>query len=115
MIQMQEITHKRALNILDAYLYLKICWGQAWGHLSMPIILIDKILTAGIFLKVFGFNNYWILLVAGIFIVIFMLFAGHIIVRKGILSRETSMGNYYNPEIQKLLNGKCKHCRKSNN
>lgn len=28
--------------MIDTYLYLKLCWSEAMGHLSVPLVVADK-------------------------------------------------------------------------
>lgn len=87
----------------DIYVYLRLCWGEATNHLSMPITIVDRAITIGIFLKVFGFSNYIVIAGVGVCGVLGMLAIGHLALRSGLTAKQQSLMNKYNPELQQLL------------
>lgn len=90
--------------MIDTYIYLKLCWSEAMGHLSIPITIFDKAIIISLFLKIFGINNYWVVGLCGVAVLGFMLFLGHLAVKMGLTAKQMSLANKYNPEIQRILN-----------
>lgn len=90
---------------VDTYLYIKLCFNEAMGHLNIFIIVFEKAVIFATFMKVFGIDNYAIAVTIGIIGVIGMIVGGHITLKKGIAARQISIANRYNPELQKILNG----------
>ena len=95
---------KRLAKIFDAYVYLRMCWADAVGHLSIPMQIFDKVVLLSIFLKVFSVDQYWLMgLILGTAIII-MFLIGHFSLKLGLASKLISKTNKYNPEIQRILN-----------
>lgn len=89
--------------IIERILYVKLCYDRAYDHINIPISIFDKLIMLSIFLKVFEIENYWVLALVGLVGIASMILLGHIDLKLGILSKETSIRNRYNPEIQRLL------------
>jgi len=91
-------------GLIDRLLYLKLCWNRANSHLALPLGIIDKMAIVTLLFKAFNINYWWILGVFFAVLILVFFILGHYDVKFNILARENSLGNKYNPEIQRLLN-----------
>jgi hypothetical protein len=89
-------------SFVDSLLYCKLFVNQAYGTLSVPLNIFNTTLTLAVLLKL---NNIsmWIGLAVGITVLVCLLIFGYILVKYGIVAREQSIVNRYNPELQVLL------------
>ena len=94
---------QKIYNGLARYLYFKLCWNRSYSHLSIPLQIVDKVMMIAIFLKVFNIVNYFAIGVIVSIYVAIMVVLGHFDLKHGIASKETSLRNKYNPEIQEIL------------
>lgn len=98
-----KILKWKELSGLEKYFYIKQCWGNIHGDLTMPLSIIDKVLLGGIFLKVFGIQSIWFLIPLGIASTIILIFLGHLKFKHKFASIELSVQNRFNPELMKIL------------
>lgn len=89
--------------MIQKYLYLRLCINTAFGHLQVPLTVMDKVLTLGIFLKVFGLNVQWIMTTVGVVGVVLLIYFGHLMVRYKVVERDNSLSQTYNKEFQEIL------------
>jgi fucose permease len=86
-----------------AFFYVKLCFGRTQDHIGFFMSLLDKFLLVLILFELKGKANPFAL--TCLFVVFFILFVGlgHLDLKKGLASKETSLRNEYNPEIRKIL------------
>ena len=88
-------------DYVSKYLYWKMCWYEASGHLNMPMSVYDKAIMTTILLKMVGISLLW--LIPLVVVVIIAHFAGgHYIFVNRIKDKDVSLHNQYNPEIQEI-------------
>ncbi|MEK6879208.1 MAG: hypothetical protein AABY22_06340 [Nanoarchaeota archaeon] len=90
-------------KIVDKLIYLKMAWNQGYGNLSLFINIAQFSITGGIFIKVFEIENYFLVGLLGIGAVCFIIFLGHVVLSRGVIQREMTLQNKYNPQITKIL------------
>ena len=91
-------------KLIQEYLYTKLCYARSSGHIEPLLALVNRVMLLAIFLNVFELDNYYILGVVAVVYVYVVLMVGHYDIKKGVNSKEISLQNKYNPEIQKLIN-----------
>lgn len=89
--------------MINLLLYLKLCLQRANSHISIPLGLLDKGLLLAVLFKVYGFNGWYVVASVVLISFMFMVFFGHIDIRYGVMEKEVSLHNKYNPEIQELV------------
>ena len=90
-------------KLIDNLIYLKIAWGQAWESLGVFVNICQIVLPLSTFLIVSGFSMWRLagcLVVVGVFCIFYF---GHLVLSKGILEREMTLRNKYNPQIKQIL------------
>lgn len=93
------------MNIINAFLYFKLCTNRALSHLGSIKNVLEIALLLAIWLGVTKKDLAMMtaLCVIGILLVFLV---GHVDVKSGVAAREASLGNRYNPELQTLLKRK---------
>ena len=98
-----EIDPRERKGWINKYLYLKLSWDYASGHIQTPLRIINQIIWILIFVKVYDFLNIGMIIIVGIIIFIALIIVGHMFLAKRVYDRDISMGNWFNPEIRKVL------------
>ncbi len=109
MTSQKLIKNEKIIKIIKWLFYLKMSWNQAIGDLTMPIQIFNNAIMLSIFLKVFDFDNYIIVSIAGVVAVISVVVLGHLKFSRGLVEIENSLGNRYNPELQRIVKNTDKH------
>ena len=89
--------------MIDKLIYLKFCWNRAWGHINVPLSIIEKAMLLAVFLKVYGISSWVAVTVSAVLMSLLVLLVGHLDVKWGVASMETSILNRYNPELQNIM------------
>lgn len=92
--------------LYDKYAYLRLAFSRGQGHIGILMQMYAKIPEVAIIIKLFKIPlelgiPIAILLILLEFIVITLI--GHIDLRNNLMSRDVTLSNKYNPEIQALL------------
>lgn len=87
---------------MQVYLYWKYAYNRGASHTEFFFGLLGKL---GVFLLVFKTYNIpsVMLYVAGFIMIVGVAGLGHLDIVKGVADRENSLGNQFNPELQRLL------------
>jgi len=96
-------------TITGKILYLKLCWTRALNHINFPKSVVELGLLIYLTLKASNVSHTIMVfaLILSIILIILSFWLGHWDIKNGLMERETSLGNKFNPEIQRLLkNGK---------
>lgn len=90
------------VNVIDFFLYVKLCVNRAYSHFSMPVSVLNTTMLIAVLLKL---NNVsmWTSACIGFGAFCFFLLLGYFDVKYGLFAREQSISNRYNPEMQQLL------------
>ena len=90
-------------KFLSSIFFLKLCWTQAYSYVGIPM----KLVQLGSILMIL-FNQYGVpvqyALWLGISVLLFILGVGAYMLKFGIIERENSFNNQYNPELMKIYN-----------
>jgi hypothetical protein len=92
----------KSMKLIDVLIYVKLCVNRAYGHFSVPLNIFSTVITLAILLKL---NNasMWISVFMGFLVFGLLLLIGIIDLKMGVYSRENSIQNIYNPELQIIL------------
>ena len=93
------------VTITDIYLYSKLCWSRALGHINFTRSIFETIALIIILLKSFDVANNLILLTAIVCIIMVAIgfLVGHWDLKYGIMEKENTLNYKFNKEIQTLL------------
>lgn len=96
-----EISESKVRKILlaEGYYYFKMWWNTGTSNLSLPTQLLERVLLVGTFLKVFGFNNYGLIILIGIAYETIKVLFGRFYYNHGLAVREITVGNKYNHQL----------------
>ena len=84
------------------YFYFKVFYDRAMGYLGIPMQLVTWGLTMSVWVKLYGFSN-WYLAIAILGFLFIALSIGYFDVKYKVIDDENSFSNKFNPEIQKIL------------
>lgn len=84
------------MNLIDRLIYIKLCWNEINGHLSMPIVIGQMIINGGVFVKVWNIQGLWMISAIGAASVLLLVYLGHLSLKKGITKRQIALSNTYN-------------------
>ena len=88
--------------VTDWYFYLKIARNTGNSQTGFFKSLVASILTIGIFIKVFGITDYWLVIAVGIAIELFDFVIGVVFLKYGLATREITISNRYNRELSTI-------------
>lgn len=97
--------HDKSLTATDLWIYSKLCWTRFLSHINFARSTLEmELLLAGV-LKIFGVENQYIFLTLGATLILMLtgFYAGHWDLMHGLMEKETSLNNYFNPELSKLV------------
>jgi len=92
--------------MLNELLKIKLYWNRANSHLSLPLGIFEKGALMVLLLKTFGVYSHLLAITIILILITAFIIIGWADIRYGIFSKETSLYNQYNPEIQKLVGDK---------
>ncbi len=93
------------MTITDNIIYLKLCWTRALGHANIPRSIFE---TGGIaYLLIDAADATYTqriiaLVIAGV-LIIALFCLGHWDLKHGLMKKETSLSNQFNPELMSLM------------
>jgi hypothetical protein len=104
------------VKMLDKYIYLRLAYYRSGAHIGIWNEILglvkDAIIIIGVFKLPIAFS-ITIAVIASLAYLIFRIVLGHIDLQKGWMTREMTINNQYNKEIQEILhNGRDKNVRK---
>lgn len=98
------MTFKKFLvRILKKFFYIKLCMDRSDAYMGILMDIFTKGVMFATFLKVFGWDN-WVLVVSlMMFGILVYIIWGHIDLQIGLFKIWQSMLNSHNPELQKII------------
>ena len=94
-------------SVVNTYLLAKFWWGRGSSHTELPLNMVSKIALFSLILDKYQIP-LWGLIVVGAVIILAILGIGYVDDVHGVASKETSIVNLRNKEIQTLLSRKVK-------
>lgn len=97
--------NKKLERIISKYVYIKLCFQRSFSHLNVPFQVFNFLMLVSVWIKLYfdGKISYIVIPILGCVIIISLFVIGHIDLRMNVMSKELSLANKYNPEIQKIL------------
>lgn len=86
-------------TVLKKFFYFKMAYSRTGSYVDVPIEVVKYVGGAAVFLKVFEFDNYGLLIMAGILYVILRFLWGHMDIKRKWAHIEASIHNQINPEF----------------
>ena len=71
-------------KLTDSYVYLRLCWNEALGHLRVPIDMFEKGSIAFLVLKAMDVNYAWALPLAAVIGMLIIFYIGHLSIKHGL-------------------------------
>lgn len=90
----------------DKYAYFRLAYGRGAGHIGILSSMYAKIPEFLLIIKVFNIKFIIGIIIAILLMigeVALMFWIGHVDLQNNLMSKDISLANKYNPEIQKLL------------